>query len=1038
MKQRRRGGVGHSGTIYCGCVCVYVGFWNINGLKNKLEKDNVLQWMSKHDIVVLSEIHRATVKHAPGFVPIVAKNDSPTHRGGLVVLFKHSIYPEVFAVDKSVPEQVWFRLRCIPDVQFCGAYVAPADSTYFNESSLAEIQAKTSSDEYHYVIVGDLNARCGDKVHELVHLHPGSTYHPMDSSVNSNGRDITQICMDNSLLVLNNLVFDDRWFRGALTFRRHRKWISEIDLCLVSPELLSCTKNLCISQDTSDPSDHAPVSVAFNFTPDLIHPRTLLARAENTCGHAVLMSNAYESSLCRKPIPMHHINSLQFCEHLEVQETPLLTDGKSVDMLCTEFSNAIYHSATNSKSASPPVSYSQELSRWQRIIDCDDPKMLWRAIDWKGEFDPAPEKQKPSDLEFQTHLEKLLNPVELEDVEWPTVLNHVGIPLLDDPITEEETTRVINKQLKPHKIAGPDGNSPGTFHLLPTVWLTFLITLLNLVFCSSYPVAWSKAKLSMLFKKGNCMDTGNYRGISVIDSISKLYDYILNNRLITWYTPQREQAGGQAKRSCTEHVLTLRLWMDYCKRKRHKLFICFIDFSKAYDRVPRGKLFALLMSLGCGSVMLCALMSMYSVTSCILGTVLITCTIGVRQGSPTSVFLFIIYVDVLIKMIKSRSVCDGFLSWVHLLMLMDDTVIFATSRKKLEEKLAILKEYCDEYGMIVNEVKTEFMVVNGSPCDREVIVVNGMIVKHCTSYVYLGVIVTENGSATTSLKAHVTEKKKHLNRLLIFLSRNHDAPFFVKRKVFDAAFSTAILYGCESWLNVSLEPVERMYMSAVRSLLDVRQSTPKLTCLLEAGIPSVRAVVKDKQSKFLRRMFEEREDLSTTDPLMYTLEFMRTNNTQMFDYIHEIMSRDDHLISDRTDLCQQLHETPPERTKLRLYLAMNPELSVHPLYKVTDSKSSIDDNLRITFSRIRLCSHRLRSETGRWSRVPPEQRFCPHCDNQAVQDEWHILRCPSTHATRTEYGVDTTDLVSLFVNPSKTELLCLKYVMKTLESSSSN
>ena len=196
----------------------------------------------------------------------------------------------------------------------------------------------------------------------------------------------------------------------------------------------------------------------------------------------------------------------------------------------------------------------------------------------------------------------------------------------------------------------------------------------------------------MLFKKGNSLETGNYRGISVIDSIAKLYDYILNSRLMTWYTPQREQAGGQAGRSCIEHILTLRLWIDYSKRNRKKLFVAFIDFSKAYDRVPRGKLFVLLMSLGCGSVMLCALMSMYTLTTCILGSVLITCTIGVRQGSPTSVFLFIIYVDALIKMVKTKSPVDGFLSWLHLLMLMDDTVILATSRESMIKKLGILKE----------------------------------------------------------------------------------------------------------------------------------------------------------------------------------------------------------------------------------------------------------------------------------------------------------------------------------------------------------
>ena len=993
----------------------------------------MLKWITKHDIIVLSEIHRATVKHAPGFVPIVAKNDSPTYRGGLAILFRHSIYPEVYDIDKSVPEQIWFKLRSIPTVQFCGVYIAPADSLYTNESSFAEIQARTVNDNLHYLIVGDFNARCGEGVHDLVHQNPDMQYNVVDRAMNSNGREVLQVCSDNNLLILNNLHTDKNLFQGALSFRQKKKWVSEIDLCVLSPSLLSCAKSFYVCQDATNLSDHASVSTEFIFTPGLVHPRSLLTRAENTCGHAVLMSDAYNLTMCRKPIPYHHIHPLQFCEMLQDRSPPTF-DDKSVDTLCTEFSDLIYESAKKCKAPAPvSSSHSHELSRWQRIIDCEDPKMLWRAIDWKGEFNAAPEKEKPSDEEFRLHLEHLLNPENLDD-EWPTVVNQVSVPMLDEPITLRESAEVINKQLKPGKQAGPDGNSPGVFHLLPAEWIMFLTSLLSLIFTSSsYPVTWSKAKLSMLFKKGNSLLTGNYRGISIIDSICKLYDYIINNRLMAWYSPQREQAGGQNKRCCIEHVLTLRLWIDFCKRKRKKLFIAFIDFSKAYDRVPRGKLFALLMRLGCGAVMLLALMSMYSVTSCILGTVVITCTIGVKQGSPTSVFLFIIYVDVLIKMIKSRSPPDSFLSWLHVLMLMDDTIIFATSRKKLMEKLEILNEYCSEYGMIVNETKTEFMVVNGSADDRKDIVMSDLTVKHCTSYVYLGVIVTENGSAISAMKAHVADKKKHFNRLLVFLSRNYDAPFFVKLKVFDAAFSSAILYGCESWIGLSLAPVERMYISAVRRLLNVRKSTPKLTCLLEAGVPSLVALVKQRQSKFLTRMFREREDLHTSDPLMFTLDFMKNYCPEIYSSIEDVMQQVEYVKSDRELLCQQILRTPPENTKLRLYLTMNPDLSVHPLYKATNPDRVIEDNLRMAFTRVRLCSHRLRSETGRWARVPADQRFCPHCDGTTIQNEKHLFQCPATLHIREMYGVQS-DLQSVMADPSKTDLICLKQTLKLLES----
>jgi len=58
----------------------------------------------------------------------------------------------------------------------------------------------------------------------------------------------------------------------------------------------------------------------------------------------------------------------------------------------------------------------------------------------------------------------------------------------------------------------------------------------------------------------------------------------------------------------------------------------------------------------------------------------------------------------------------------------------------------------------------------------------------------------------------------------------------------------------------------------------------------------------------------------------------------------------------------------------------------------------IPEIYRISFTRLRLSSHRLRIETGRWSRLPRENRLCP-CG--AVQDERHVLEnCPLTQQLR--------------------------------------
>ena len=123
-----------------------------------------------------------------------------------------------------------------------------------------------------------------------------------------------------------------------------------------------------------------------------------------------------------------------------------------------------------------------------------------------------------------------------------------------------------------------------------------------------------------VFKRGSRSDANNYRGISVINAIAKVFDMVLCHRLSQWFRPYREQAGAQSTRGCVEHniIVTLRLLIDLAKRKKLKLYVTFVDFSKAYDLVPRNQLFIILKRLGCGMVMLATLVAMYSMTEAVI------------------------------------------------------------------------------------------------------------------------------------------------------------------------------------------------------------------------------------------------------------------------------------------------------------------------------------------------------------------------------------------------------------------------------------
>ena len=54
---------------------------------------------------------------------------------------------------------------------------------------------------------------------------------------------------------------------------------------------------------------------------------------------------------------------------------------------------------------------------------------------------------------------------------------------------------------------------------------------------------------------------------------------------------------------------------------------------------------------------------------------------------------------------------------------MDDTVLLASDREKCLEKVDILLDFCNDSGMVINEGKTKFMVINGTDMDRHDLIV---------------------------------------------------------------------------------------------------------------------------------------------------------------------------------------------------------------------------------------------------------------------------------------------------------------------------
>ena len=532
----------------------------------------------------------------------------------------------------------------------------------------------------------------------------------------------------------------------------------------------------------------------------------------------------------------------------------------------------------------------------------------------------------------------------------------------------------------------------------------FITVLLNKLFLSSiYPQSWAIAKLFTIFKKGDKNLPSNYRGITIINCLAKLFDMILCKRLQLWFQPYREQAGSQRGRGCLEHITTLRLITDFAAKRKIKLYIVFVDFAQAYDKVSRVVLFSILKRLGCGATMLLALIAMYKTTQSVIGTALITASVGVRQGSPTSCLLFVLFVNDLIKIIRERCGPDGFLAWLHVMIFMDDTVILSTTRNGIKAKLGLLKEFCVTHGMKINVSKTKFMVINGNIEDKNDLIIQDMCVKMCKYYVYLGSPFSADGLTSSSIKINANLRMCQALKFVSFCLKNNDVPFYVKKKVFHAAVMSSILYGCESWLNGNIKPMEKLYNMCIKHLLGVRKNTTNTLCLVELGCPPLKALVAQRQRKFFKRMWAERVNM-IDDPFFFAIQLVRNSNITTGRHINDLINNDfDDVGQSMNNLHQEIINS--QSSKCIYYKEINPNMHIHDIYI---NKSTVNELERISWSKLRLSAHSLAIETGRWNRrgrgrLPIDERLC-QCG--LVQTEFHVFEeCVLSQHFRQMYNV---------------------------------
>ena len=223
--------------------------------------------------------------------------------------------------------------------------------------------------------------------------------------------------------------------------------------------------------------------------------------------------------------------------------------------------------------------------------------------------------------------------------------NDLNVPISNLEIRTSIDTLHINKS------PGPDGICFEMFRSITDIILPFLKELLNkIVNTGDLPDEWGKSIITPVHKSGHINDPNNYRGMSLIDSICKIYMNILSIRLSKWCNKfniiDESQAGFRRGYSTIDNVFTLMaLVQKHISKKKGRFYCIFVDYAKAFDSINLKKLWQAFRRQNIDGKFLLALQSIYAkLKSCVKVenrlTKYFACNIGTRQGCVASPIIF--------------------------------------------------------------------------------------------------------------------------------------------------------------------------------------------------------------------------------------------------------------------------------------------------------------------------------------------------------------------------------------------------------------
>jgi hypothetical protein len=358
--------------------------------------------------------------------------------------------------------------------------------------------------------------------------------------------------------------------------------------------------------------------------------------------------------------------------------------------------------------------------------------------------------------------------------------------------------------------------------------------------------------------------------------------------------------------------------------------------------------------------------------------------------------------------------------------------------------------FCAMNSLTVNQKKSEVVVFNEAPADVS-FQYGGLPLEVKDEFVYLGMLFNKDSSMVLAGKCRFDKGRRTRWAVTRHCYEQGINNVYVRCRLFDALVRPILSFGCEVWgpafMTASrVADADRLQLAFIKHSLGVRTSTPTLSIRSELGFSSISDGWLKQILGFYNKIWARPESdlvrIALTESVSYRERSMwgsqlnrvihRMTDKQSTDYLDSIGKFDiDSLLKDKRmkemgalfkdakDLLLKqggVRSVTTEHSRgfkcfvyYRWFSQDGEEHRVH-----FDSIDRLARKDRFWFhldrrnqiqavARFRLGAHWLPIETGRFDRIARDQRYCPHCDHEAIGDEWHLFQCPRFQEFRDKY-----------------------------------